>query len=66
VLKEQLDGWIASSHRYPVTQVEITPSLETQEQLKSLGYISESDEVNATSPPKECVSCKPAPSENQQ
>ena len=65
-LKKQLDGWIASSHRYPVTQVTITPSLETQEQLKSLGYISQTDGEKATSPPKECVSCKPSSSENQQ
>jgi len=65
-LKEQLDGWIASSHRYPVGQVEITPSLETQEQLKALGYISGSDQANVTTSPKECVSCKPAPAKNQQ
>ena len=65
-LKEQLNRWVASSHRYPVAQVQITPSREMQEQLKSLGYISESNEENATSPPKECVSCKPAPPKIQQ
>jgi arylsulfatase A-like enzyme len=65
-LKQQLDRWIASSHRYPVAQAQITPSLETQEQLKSLGYISDSDEKNATTPPKDCVSCKPAPAKKLQ
>ena len=64
-LKKQLNRWIASSHRYPVAQVEITPSQDTLEQLKSLGYILQSDEENVTTPPKECVSCKPAPSKNQ-
>ena len=65
-LKQQLDRWIATSHRYPVSQVNITPSQETQEQLKALGYISQSDEANVTPPSKDCVSCKPAPSKNQQ
>jgi hypothetical protein len=46
--------------------VNITPSQETQEQLKALGYISQSDEANVTPPSKDCVSCKPAPSKNQQ
>ena len=65
-LKKQLNRWIASSHRYPVTQVQITPSQETQEQLKALGYISQGNEENATSPPKDCVSCKPALPKSQQ
>jgi arylsulfatase A-like enzyme len=65
-LKKQLNRWIASSHRYPVAQSTITPSQETQEQLKALGYISQGDEESITPPPKECVSCKPAPYNNPQ
>lgn len=65
-LKQKLDEWIASSHRYPTSQVHITLSDEMEEQLKALGYISPGGKEKEPSPPKDCAGCKPAASHSQQ
>ena len=39
-LREQLLQWVNAAHRYPVSQIEVTPTQEVQEKLKALGYIT--------------------------
>jgi choline-sulfatase len=38
-LKDSLNKWVEAAHKYPPKKVEVTPSQETVDKLKSLGYI---------------------------
>jgi arylsulfatase A-like enzyme len=65
-LNEQLNKWVTTTPRYPANRIEITPSQETEEQLKALGYISNGNEEKLKPPPKCCTNCKSIPYKNQQ
>ena len=38
-LKDSLNQWVEAAHKYPPMKVEVTPSQESIDKLKSLGYM---------------------------